>query len=71
MLAVPGKPFPKYEDIIINGDGLDDPEIKAVIDFESAEGEALLDYLQNNTGRVRKNCNSRSTFPNIFYALRS
>ncbi|CAD7084861.1 unnamed protein product [Hermetia illucens] len=52
MLAVPGKPFPKYEDIIINGDGLDDPEIKAVIDFESAEGEALLDYLQNNTGRV-------------------
>ncbi|CAD7084864.1 unnamed protein product [Hermetia illucens] len=50
MLAAPGKPCPKYEDIITTGVGFDEPEFKTIIDFESTEGQELLDYLQNNTG---------------------
>ncbi|CAD7084867.1 unnamed protein product [Hermetia illucens] len=52
MLAAPGKPCPNYEDIMTTGISLNDPEFKAVIDFESTEGQEFLDYLQNNTGLV-------------------
>ncbi|CAD7084866.1 unnamed protein product [Hermetia illucens] len=31
---------------------LDHPEFKKIIDFESTEGQELIDYLQNNTGLV-------------------
>lgn len=58
MLAAPGKPCPNYEDIMTTGISLNDPEFKAVIDFESTEGQEFLDYLQNNTGLVSKSMES-------------
>lgn len=47
-----GKPWPNYDDTLTTGMSLDHPEFKKIIDFESTEGQELIDYLQNNTGLV-------------------
>lgn len=59
MLAVPGKSCLLYENIITTGPSLDAPEFKAIIDFESTEGQEFLAYLQNNTGFVSKQTKSK------------
>ncbi|XP_037912432.1 lysosomal acid phosphatase-like [Hermetia illucens] len=45
-----GKPCPNYDSVMRMGPDLNSPEFKEVIDFESEEGQHLLDYLRERTG---------------------